>query len=161
PGQDLGPDLAVGHAGGAQRGGGSIGVLRPVEDGGDRGLHGFSSSTSMATSASPGAVGKNRAPGAGGIAAGIIGWRPGAGREVNEMDRTVAPDETDARAAPKPAPALSVRNLHTYFSTTEGVVKAVNGINLDLYPDRTLGLVGESGSGKSVAALSILKLIQS
>src|SRR5437762_2297348 len=95
-----------------------------------------------------------------GIAAGIIVGRPVAGREVNEMDRTVATEETDASAA-KPAPVLSVRNLHTYFSTAEGVVKAVNGVNLDLYADRTLGLVGESGSGKSVAALSILKLIQS
>lgn len=55
---------------------------------------------------------------------------------------------------------LSIRNLHTYFYTEDGVVKALNGVNLDIKRGECLGLVGESGSGKSVTALSILRLIQ-
>ncbi len=55
---------------------------------------------------------------------------------------------------------LTIRNLHTYFYTEDGVVKALNGVNLDLNRSECLGLVGESGSGKSVTALSILRLIQ-
>ncbi len=56
---------------------------------------------------------------------------------------------------------LSIENLHTYFFTDEGVVKAVNGLDLTLRRGETLGLVGESGCGKSVTALSIMGLIQS
>lgn len=56
-------------------------------------------------------------------------------------------------------PILSVRNLKTYFYTYAGIVKALDGINLDVYPEETVGLVGETGCGKSVTALSILGLI--
>ena len=55
---------------------------------------------------------------------------------------------------------LTIRNLHTYFYTEDGVVKALNGVNLQIKRGEVLGLVGESGSGKSVTALSILRLIQ-
>jgi len=55
---------------------------------------------------------------------------------------------------------LTIRNLHTYFYTEDGVVKALNGVNLEIKRGEVLGLVGESGSGKSVTALSILRLIQ-
>ena len=51
-------------------------------------------------------------------------------------------------------------NLHTYFYTEDGVVKALNGVNLEIKSGEVLGLVGESGCGKSVTALSILRLIQ-
>jgi oligopeptide/dipeptide ABC transporter ATP-binding protein len=57
-------------------------------------------------------------------------------------------------------PLLSVKNLKTYFHTEGGLVKAVDGIDFDLYPGETLGIVGESGSGKSVTNLSVMKLIQ-
>ena len=56
---------------------------------------------------------------------------------------------------------LKIRNLHTYFFLNEGVLKAVDGIDLDLREGETLGIVGESGCGKSVTALSILQLIPS
>jgi oligopeptide/dipeptide ABC transporter ATP-binding protein len=56
---------------------------------------------------------------------------------------------------------LSVLNLHTRFHMYEGMVTAVDGINLDVYRGETLGVVGESGCGKSVTALSILRLLAS
>jgi peptide/nickel transport system ATP-binding protein len=56
-------------------------------------------------------------------------------------------------------PLLSVRNLKTYFAQDEGTVRAVDGVNLDLYPGATLGIVGESGCGKSVTARSILRIV--
>lgn len=55
---------------------------------------------------------------------------------------------------------LEVKNLHTYFDTRRGVVKAVNGISFNIEEGRTLGIVGESGSGKSQTAMSILKLFE-
>jgi len=56
-------------------------------------------------------------------------------------------------------PLLSIRNLKTYFFTEEGVVKAVDGIRLEIGKEEAVGLVGESGCGKTVTALSIMRLI--
>lgn len=56
---------------------------------------------------------------------------------------------------------LSVRDLRTRFHTYDGVVTAVDRIDLDVYRGETLGVVGESGCGKSVTALSILRLLRS
>lgn len=56
-------------------------------------------------------------------------------------------------------PLLEVKNLHTYFKTKKGVVKAVNDVSYSLEPGKTIGIVGESGSGKSVSAMSILQLL--
>ena len=54
---------------------------------------------------------------------------------------------------------LDVKNLKTYFYTDEGVVRAVDGVDLYIDQGETLGIVGESGCGKSVTALSIMRLI--
>ena len=54
---------------------------------------------------------------------------------------------------------LTVRDLRIYYETPKGDVRAVDGINFDLYEGETLGLVGESGCGKSTAAMGILQLI--
>jgi oligopeptide/dipeptide ABC transporter ATP-binding protein len=54
---------------------------------------------------------------------------------------------------------LEVKNLKTYFFTEDGVVKAVDGVDLNVKPGEVLGLVGESGCGKSVTSLSIMRLI--
>jgi oligopeptide/dipeptide ABC transporter ATP-binding protein len=56
-------------------------------------------------------------------------------------------------------PLLEVRNLKTYFYTEDGVVKAVDGVDLTVRRGEVLGLVGESGCGKSVTSLSIMRLI--
>jgi peptide/nickel transport system ATP-binding protein len=54
---------------------------------------------------------------------------------------------------------LEIRGLKTHFATDDGVVHAVDGVDLSIGPGETLGVVGESGCGKSVTALSVLKLI--
>ncbi|MEQ2443758.1 ABC transporter ATP-binding protein [Pseudoflavonifractor intestinihominis] len=54
---------------------------------------------------------------------------------------------------------LEVKNLHTYFTTKKGIVKAVNDVTYSLEAGKTLGIVGESGSGKSVSAMSIIRLL--
>ena len=54
---------------------------------------------------------------------------------------------------------LEVDDLHTFFKTKKGIVKAVNGVSYRVESGNTLGIVGESGSGKSVSAMSILKLL--
>ena len=56
-------------------------------------------------------------------------------------------------------PLLEVKNLKTYFYTEDGTVRAVDGVNFDVYPGEVVGLVGESGCGKSVTSLSIMRLI--
>jgi ABC-type dipeptide/oligopeptide/nickel transport system, ATPase component len=68
----------------------------------------------------------------------------------------MVPKKKDAKET---LPILEVRDLHTYFYTADGVVKAVDGVNLDVFPQRTLGIVGESGCGKSITTKSILRLI--
>ncbi|MBW1778638.1 MAG: ABC transporter ATP-binding protein [Deltaproteobacteria bacterium] len=54
---------------------------------------------------------------------------------------------------------LSIKDLRTYFHTSEGVAHAVDGVSYHVDAGETIGVVGESGCGKSVTALSILKLI--
>ena len=57
-------------------------------------------------------------------------------------------------------PLIDVKNLKTYFYTWDGVVRAVDGVDFSIEPEKTLGVVGESGCGKSVTAQSIIGLIQ-
>jgi oligopeptide/dipeptide ABC transporter ATP-binding protein len=59
----------------------------------------------------------------------------------------------------KKEPLLQVKNLRTYFFTEEGVVKAVDGVDFEVFPGEILGLVGESGCGKSVTSFSIMRLV--
>lgn len=55
---------------------------------------------------------------------------------------------------------LSVQNLKTYFSSDEGLTKAVDGASFEIFQGKTLGVVGESGCGKSVTARSILRIVE-
>src|SRR6266699_4280079 len=50
---------------------------------------------------------------------------------------------------------LDVRGLRTHFPTRDGLVRAVDGVDLYVDPGETLGIVGESGSGKSMTGLSV------
>lgn len=56
-------------------------------------------------------------------------------------------------------PLLAVKQLKTYFYTEDGIVRAVDGVDFEVYPGEVLGLVGESGCGKSVTSLSIMRLV--
>ena len=55
---------------------------------------------------------------------------------------------------------LEIEDLHTYFYTDQGVVKAVNGVSFNVPKNATVGIVGESGCGKSVTSMSVMQLIQ-
>src|SRR5438105_3853395 len=58
-----------------------------------------------------------------------------------------------------PEPLLKIRGLEVEFVSEGHVSRAVDGVDLDVYPGETVGLVGETGCGKSVTALAILQLI--
>jgi oligopeptide transport system ATP-binding protein len=55
---------------------------------------------------------------------------------------------------------LDVKDLRTYFTTEEGVVRAVDGVSFNITKGEKFGMVGESGCGKSVTALSVMRLIE-
>jgi peptide/nickel transport system ATP-binding protein len=57
------------------------------------------------------------------------------------------------------APLLEIRGLKTHFATDDGMVQAVDGVDITIGRGETVGVVGESGCGKTVTALSVLKLI--
>jgi len=68
----------------------------------------------------------------------------------------------------KANPLISIRDLKVHFplaggslfSRSRGVVKAVDGVTLDIYPGETLGLVGESGCGKTTLGRAVLRLLE-
>ena len=58
-------------------------------------------------------------------------------------------------------PLLEIKDLKTYFYTEDGVVKAVDGIDLVINRKETMGIVGESGCGKTVTSLSVMRIVPS
>ncbi len=54
---------------------------------------------------------------------------------------------------------IEIKELKTHFFTDEGIVRAVDGVSLNVYRNRTLCVVGESGCGKSVTADSVLQIV--
>jgi len=61
--------------------------------------------------------------------------------------------------APKDGLLLQVADLHVEFHTPDGIARAINGVNFDLYEGETLAILGESGSGKSVTAQAIMGIL--
>jgi peptide/nickel transport system ATP-binding protein/oligopeptide transport system ATP-binding protein len=59
---------------------------------------------------------------------------------------------------PPARPILDLKDLKTYFFLERSTVRALDGVNLSMFPGRTLGVVGESGCGKSQMAMSIMRL---
>ena len=59
-----------------------------------------------------------------------------------------------------PENILEIDDLHTFFFTEQGVVKAVNGVSYNVPKHSVVGVVGESGCGKSVTSMSVMRLIQ-
>src|SRR5262245_1783897 len=75
--------------------------------------------------------------------------------------RAKGPDGGTRQSGRMNAPLLELRKLAVSFATDDGVVHAVDGIDLSLHGGRTLGLVGESGCGKSVTSLAVMGLLPS
>jgi len=76
---------------------------------------------------------------------------------VTAMAATAA--ERAAGAVPPKSALLEISGLKTYFATDDGLVQAVDGVNLSIDRGETVCVVGESGCGKTVTAHSVLKLI--
>jgi peptide/nickel transport system ATP-binding protein len=69
------------------------------------------------------------------------------------------PLAVEASRTPSTGALLEIDNLKTHFFTRDGVVRAVDGVTIDIKPGETVGVVGESGCGKSVTAHSVLRLL--
>lgn len=77
-----------------------------------------------------------------------------------QWNRKNVPESEYLTTMKDPANVVEFDNLHTYFFTDVGTVKAVDGVTFDIPKGKTVGLVGESGCGKSVTALSLMQLLQ-
>ncbi|MEA5040749.1 MAG: ABC transporter ATP-binding protein [Clostridiaceae bacterium] len=77
-----------------------------------------------------------------------------------QRNRKNVPPEEYLTAMRDPNNVVEFDNLHTYFFTDIGTVKAVDGVNFDVPQGKTVGVVGESGCGKSVTSLSLMQLVQ-
>ena len=75
------------------------------------------------------------------------------------IEELLPPSERKPRREPGSEPLLVVDGLRTSFHTTDGVVRAVDGISFSVDRGEIMGLVGESGCGKSVTSLSIMRLV--
>ena len=85
-------------------------------------------------------------------------------RITNELEkkknRKHIPESEYLTTMKDPGNVVEFDNLHTYFFTDVGTVKAVNGVSFNIPQGETVGVVGESGCGKSVTSLSLMQLVQ-
>ena len=77
-----------------------------------------------------------------------------------QRNRRHVPESEYLTQMKDPTNVVEFDNLHTYFFTDVGTVKAVDGVSFDIPKGKTVGVVGESGCGKSVTALSLMQLVQ-
>lgn len=77
-----------------------------------------------------------------------------------KRNRKHIPREEYVTQMKNPDNCVEFDNVHTYFFTDIGTVKAVDGVSFDVPQGKTVGIVGESGCGKSVTSLSMLQLVQ-
>ncbi len=81
-------------------------------------------------------------------------------RELENFKYRKAPESEFLSEMKDESNILEIDDLHTYFFTDQGVVKAVNGVSFDVPKNATVGVVGESGCGKSVTSMSVMRLLQ-
>ncbi len=84
-------------------------------------------------------------------------------KEMNRLEKKKyrrAPESEFVTKMKDPANILEIEDLHTYFFTDQGIVKAVNGVSFDIPRNKVVGIVGESGCGKSVTSMSVMRLLQ-
>ncbi|OQY26030.1 MAG: dipeptide/oligopeptide/nickel ABC transporter ATP-binding protein [Candidatus Cloacimonetes bacterium 4572_55] len=77
-----------------------------------------------------------------------------------QRNRKNVPESEYLTSMKNPENVVEFDNLHTYFFTDIGTVKAVDGVSFEIPKGKTVGVVGESGCGKSVTALSLMQLVQ-
>jgi len=77
-----------------------------------------------------------------------------------ERNRKNVPESEYLTVMKDSANVVEFDDLHTYFFTDVGTVKAVDGVSFEIPKGKTVGVVGESGCGKSVTALSLMQLVQ-
>ena len=80
-------------------------------------------------------------------------------KELNARNKAYTADDYVTEMK-NPADIAEFEDLHTYFYTDRGVVKAVNGVTFEIPAGATVGIVGESGCGKSITSMSMMRLIQ-
>ena len=81
-------------------------------------------------------------------------------KELEKKKHRNASEEEFTTVMKNPENILEIEDLHTYFFTDQGVVKAVNGVSFNVPKNSTVGIVGESGCGKSVTSMSVMQLVQ-
>lgn len=82
-------------------------------------------------------------------------------REIEKKrNRKHIPEEEYIVKMKNPENCVEFDNVHTYFFSDIGTVKAVDGVSFDVPQGKTVGIVGESGCGKSVTSLSLMQLVQ-
>ena len=77
-----------------------------------------------------------------------------------KRNRKHIPEEEYITKMKNPENCVEFDDVHTYFFTDIGTVKAVDGVSFNVPQGKTIGIVGESGCGKSVTSLSMLQLVQ-